>query len=42
MQERDKKNGLDVLLDGGLKYEHISAAEGAFDDSSESTPTLEV
>ena len=42
IQEGDKKDALDVLLDNALKYEHSSAVEGALDDSSEGTPTFEV
>ena len=39
---RWKKGALDVSLDDALKYEHVSAADGALDDSSEGTPTFEV
>ena len=42
VQEGDKKDALDVLLDGAFKYEHVSAVEGVLDDSSEGPPTFEV
>ena len=42
VKEGEKKGALDVSLDDALKYEHVSAAEGALDDSSEGTPTFEV
>ena len=42
VQEGDKKDALDVLLDGAPKYEQVSTVEGALDDSFEGTPTFEV
>ena len=42
VQEGDKKDALDFLLDGALKQEHITAVEGPLDDSSEGAPTFEV
>ena len=38
----NKKDAHDVLLDGALKYEHVSEAESALDDSSEDAPTFEL
>ena len=38
----NKKDAHDVLLDGTLKYEHVSEAESALDDSSEDAPTFEL
>ena len=42
MKEGHKKDALDDLLDGALKYEHVSAAEGTLADSCEGTPAFEV
>ena len=42
MQEGDKKDVLDVLLDCALKYEHVSAVESTFDGLSKGIPTFEV
>ena len=41
-QKGDKRDALDVLLDGTLKYEHVSAVQGAPDGSSEGTSTFAV
>ena len=42
VQEGEKKDAIDVLLDGALKYEHVSAVDGFLDDSSKGKPTSEV
>ena len=39
-QWSDKDYALDVLLDGTLKYEHVSAVEGSLDSLSEVTVTF--
>ena len=42
VEEGDKKDALDVLLDGAIKYDHDSSVEGALDDSSEGATRYEV
>ena len=40
-QQSTKEDAFDVLVDGALKYEHVSAVESALDGSFEATATFQ-